>query len=206
MVVAAFGFLPVIAGALLQEAIDVTVILNALRALRGGVAAPIAVPGWTATNAELLDAHQKLAGGIARLRTTADRLGTLSPVETMAELRALDAFLTDELLPHEQEEDDTVHPSLAAAMGNDEATAAFHGTHNEIYRLARVFHELVETLPDEGPETEDLAELRRVLYGLHAILRLHQSQEEELYASVTDPTPTAAGAPVSRRAPGAPAG
>ena len=40
MVVAAFGFLPVIAGALLQEAIDVAVILNALRALRGGVAPP----------------------------------------------------------------------------------------------------------------------------------------------------------------------
>ena len=35
MVVAAFGFLPPVWGALLQEAIDVSVILNALRALRG---------------------------------------------------------------------------------------------------------------------------------------------------------------------------
>ena len=61
-----------------------------------------------------------------------------------------------------------VHPALARAMGNDEATAALHGTHNEIYRLARVFRELVGTLPAEGPEPEDLAELRRVLYGLHA--------------------------------------
>lgn len=34
MVVAAFGYLPPVAGALLQEAIDVSVILNALRALR----------------------------------------------------------------------------------------------------------------------------------------------------------------------------
>jgi cation transport ATPase len=32
---AAFGFLPPVAGALLQEGIDVAVILNALRALRG---------------------------------------------------------------------------------------------------------------------------------------------------------------------------
>jgi heavy metal translocating P-type ATPase len=206
MVVAAFGFLPVIAGALLQEAIDVTVILNALRALRGGVAPPIAVPGWTATSADLVAAHQLLAGGIARLRTTADRLGSMSPAETLAELRGLDSFLTEDLLPHEQEEDDTVHPALAAAMGNDEATAALHGTHNEIFRLARIFHELVETLPEEGPEPEDLAELRRVLYGLHAILRLHQSQEEELYASVTDPAPAVERAPVSRSAPDAPAG
>jgi len=34
MVAAAFGYLPVLQGALLQEAIDVAVILNALRALR----------------------------------------------------------------------------------------------------------------------------------------------------------------------------
>jgi cation transport ATPase len=33
MVVAAFGYLPPVAGALLQEVIDVAVILNALRAL-----------------------------------------------------------------------------------------------------------------------------------------------------------------------------
>jgi cation transport ATPase len=35
MVAAAFGFLPPVEGALLQEVIDVLVILNALRALRG---------------------------------------------------------------------------------------------------------------------------------------------------------------------------
>ena len=35
MVVAAFGYLPPVWGALLQEGIDVAVILNALRALRG---------------------------------------------------------------------------------------------------------------------------------------------------------------------------
>ncbi len=34
MIAAAFGLLPPVAGALLQEAIDVAVILNALRALR----------------------------------------------------------------------------------------------------------------------------------------------------------------------------
>ena len=35
MVIAAFGYLPPVAGALLQEGIDIAVILNALRALRG---------------------------------------------------------------------------------------------------------------------------------------------------------------------------
>jgi len=35
MIAAAFGYLPPVEGALLQEAIDVAVIFNALRALRG---------------------------------------------------------------------------------------------------------------------------------------------------------------------------
>jgi cation transport ATPase len=35
MAVAAFGYLPPVAGALFQEVIDLAVILNALRALRG---------------------------------------------------------------------------------------------------------------------------------------------------------------------------
>jgi cation transport ATPase len=35
MAVAAFGYLPPVAGALLQEVIDLAVILNALRALHG---------------------------------------------------------------------------------------------------------------------------------------------------------------------------
>jgi len=35
MIVAAFGYLPPVAGALLQEGIDLAVILNALRARRG---------------------------------------------------------------------------------------------------------------------------------------------------------------------------
>jgi cation transport ATPase len=35
MIAAAFGYLPPVEGALLQEVIDVAVIFNALRALRG---------------------------------------------------------------------------------------------------------------------------------------------------------------------------
>ena len=74
MTFATFGFLPVVAGAFLQEAIDVAVILNALRALRGGMERPIVVPGWADTGARLMAEHRTLAPGIARLRIVADRL------------------------------------------------------------------------------------------------------------------------------------
>jgi hypothetical protein len=41
-----------------------------------------------------------------------------------------------------------------------------------------------------------MAELREVLYGLHAIVSLHTAQEEESYLSLGDrppPSPSAAG-------------
>ncbi|MGZ4137644.1 MAG: hypothetical protein ACXVPX_08745, partial [Actinomycetota bacterium] len=54
--------------------------------------------------------------------------------------------------------------------------------HLEIEHLSRVFVHLLDDLPPEGLDADDLVDLRRVLYGLHAILRLHFAQEEEAYS------------------------
>jgi heavy metal translocating P-type ATPase len=189
MAVAATGALPVVAGALVQEAIDVVAILYALRALRGGVPKPAQVPGWTATHARLAGEHVELGPGLARVRAVADRLDSLSPPEALAELRRTRAFLSERLIAHELEEDREVYPFLAAALGSDDATAALHVTHSEIFRLVRRYARLVDELPEGGPDREDWPDLRRVLYGLDAILRLHMAQEEELYASLDSPPP-----------------
>ena len=203
MLAAALGFLPVVAGAILQEAIDVVVILNALRALRGGVEVQAQVPGWTDTSEWLRAAHVELEPSIARIRATADGIDAMSGTDASAALEEVRQFVADDLLPHEQMEDRTIYPTLAAALGSDDATAAMHRTHQEIFRLARLLERLVRDLPAEGPNVDDRTELQRLLYGLEAILRLHQAQEEDLYLSIGDseaPTPrptTPAAAPVS---------
>jgi soluble P-type ATPase len=119
MAAAAAGLLAPVAGALLQEAIDVAVIVNALRALR--------------------------VGAVTRRR-----------------------------------------PLVAELLGGDDPTAPMHRAHAEIVRLTRLLGGLLDDLGPAGPEPEDLADLRRVLYGLHAILRLHFAQEEEAYLSLLD--------------------
>jgi hypothetical protein len=60
--------------------------------------------------------------------------------------------------------------------------ASMARAHVEIDHLTRVLRALVDDLPSGGPSPDDLIDLRRVLYGLHAILRLHIAQEEEAYA------------------------
>ena len=110
MVAAAVGLLPVVAGAILQEAIDVIVILNALRALRGGVEVPVTIPGWTETSARLRTAHLALEPSIARIRATADGLDGMSPAAATAALEEVRRFVSDDLLPHEELEDRTIYP------------------------------------------------------------------------------------------------
>ena len=42
----------------------------------------------------------------------------------------------------------------------------------------------MDEIGDDGPTADDRTDLQRALYGLDAIVRLHQAQEEELYASI----------------------
>ena len=85
-----------------------------------------------------------------------------------------------------------MYPLLASAMGSDDATAALHRTHTEIFHLIRLYERLVTELGPDGPGPDDRTDLRRLLYGLDAILRLHMAQEEELYGSLGDEHPEAA--------------
>ena len=186
MLVATTGILPPVYGALIQEAIDVIVILNALRALTGGVEKAVRIPGWDTLGHRLRHEHHALAPSMALIRPLADGLGAMPSGEARAELHALRSFLVDDLVTHEVLEDREVFPMLAAAVGNDDLTAGLHRTHTEIFHLVRLADRLVTQLPEAGPGPEDLTDLRRVLYGLDAILRLHMAQEEELYLSLGD--------------------
>jgi heavy metal translocating P-type ATPase len=186
MIVAAFGFLPPVPGAILQELIDGAVILNALRALGGDRQHQTTVPGWTETGPTLQAAHGRLHGEIEHLRQAADRLDEMPQAAALAEVRGLNAFLAGPLLDHERFEDQTIYPSVAQASGDDDATAPLSRTHREIFHLISVFNRQVDELAASGPDDGDRRDLRRVLYSLHAILGLHMAQEEELYVGLTD--------------------
>ena len=62
-------------------------------------------------------------------------------------------------------------------------------THVEIGHHIRRLGRLLDQLPPEGPDRTTCTEMRRLLYGLHAILRLHFAQEDEGYLSLAEPDP-----------------
>jgi soluble P-type ATPase len=194
MLFAAAGLLVPVGGALIQELIDVAVILNALRALRGGRSGMVA-SGTSDVGERFRVEHREFLPEMNRIRAVADRLDRMPPDEALRELELVRVFLLERLVRHEEEEEAEVYPVVAKLMGGEDPMATMSRAHLEISHLTRLFTQLLEDLPPGGPGPEDLADLRRVLYGLHAILRLHFAQEEEAYSWLTDALPAEA-APV----------
>jgi heavy metal translocating P-type ATPase len=191
MVLAALGLLPPVWGALLQEVIDVAVILNALRALTPGRTRVRHLDEPGSTLARRFSAeHQALRHNLDQLRSVADDLGSVSPEQGTAEVHQVYRFLADDLLPHEEAEDRALYPAVAAVLGGTDPTGSMSRTHVEIGHQIRRLGRLLDQLPAEGPDEDDLTEMRRLLYGLHAILRLHFAQEEEGYLSLAEPLTT----------------
>ena len=185
MAIAAFGYLPPLMGALLQELIDVAVILNALRALR---ARPSATAGILAQRQadELKAGHAELQPLMDRIRSLADELPRL-PKDAVADaLSCLNDMLMRQLVPHEQRDDIDLYPELARRLGGEDPMASMSGMHREIFRIARLLRQMAADMPPEGPGETDIREFQRLLYALEAIVRLHCAQEDELFHALAD--------------------
>jgi len=177
MGVAASGRLAPVAGAFLQEGIDVAVILNALRAraMRGARRPSAEV---VAAGEQVVAEHATMRRGTARIREVADELGAVPPAVALAHCDEVRRFLDTEVLPHERAEERSFYPAAAPYIGGEGAVAQALRMHAEIAHLARLLGRMLDDAGASGPSAEDLPGLRRVLYGLHAVLSLHRAAEE----------------------------
>jgi cation transport ATPase len=195
MAAAAAGLLPAVWGALLQEGIDVAVILNALRALRPPASDVRMTAAHTALTRRFRDEHQAIRTDIEELRGVAD---TLDAPGAMIRVRRVYDKLTREVWPHESAEETELYPSLNRLLGGVDPTAPMSRAHAEIaYQIARLGR-LIEEIGTGTPDDTDITDLRTLLYGLHAILKLHTVQEDETYLSLGDGTDTLAQAGLQR--------
>jgi len=178
---AAAGLLPAVWGALLQEGIDVAVILNALRALRPPAPEVRVTAAHTALTRRFRTEHQVIRTDIEDLRSAAE---TLDAPGAMTRVRRVYDTLTREVWPHESAEETELYPSLNRLLGGADPTAPMSRAHAEIgYQIARLGR-LLDDIGTGTPDDTDIADLRSLLYGLHAILKLHTVQEDETYLSL----------------------
>jgi hypothetical protein len=181
MAAAAAGLLPAVWGALLQEAIDVAVILNALRTL-APVSPEVRLTGPdTGLTRRFRAEHQQIRADTEQLHEVAQALGQPG---AMARVRRVHKLLTSEVWPHEHAEETDLYPVLDRALGGVDPTATMSRAHAEIaVQIARLGR-LIDDIGDRDPDEDEISDLRDVLYGLYAILRLHTVQEDETYLSL----------------------
>ncbi len=178
MVAAAAGLLPPAVGAVLQEGIDVLAIGIALRAVVPGKVHTVSMhPEDVAVARRLRAAHDAALPAVERIRAVADALSTEFP--DLADAGQLLRELQTTVVPHEREEERLLVPLVSRALGGHDATASLSRTHAEIEHQVARLARLLSDLDADTTEAEDVVELRRLLYGLYAVLRLHNAQEEE---------------------------
>ena len=143
----------------------------------------------------LRDEHKELFPHIERLRTMADATGTTPLPELRRGVDEAYSFLTRHLIPHAQAEERALYPVVDSLLGAPNATATMSRDHIEIGRLTEELGALRLRLAQVTAIDEGLArDLRRVLYGLYALVRVHFAKEEEIYLPLLDArlTPEAA--------------
>ncbi|HAM02436.1 MAG TPA: heavy metal translocating P-type ATPase [Acidimicrobiaceae bacterium] len=192
---AALGLLPAVWGAILQEGIDLAVILNALRTLRPQPGEARLAQQDAAITRRFQAEHRVIRSDIDHLRTAADCLGTVDPKEAIEQVRQVHRLLVEEIGPHEEAEQDVLYPALERLIGGSDPTGPMSKAHVEIAHQTRRLGQLLDDIGADGLDDEDIAELRRLLYGLHAVLRLHTAQEDESYLSLGEDEGASASTP-----------
>jgi iron-sulfur cluster repair protein YtfE (RIC family) len=182
----------------LQEGIDVTVILNALRALRAGSGEMRLAETDSVLTRRFQDEHLAIRADIDRIREVADALGTLDQAEAIQRVREVHHMLIEEVQPHEEAEEQVLYPALGRFLGGSDPMGTMSRAHIEIVHQIRRLGQVIDDIGPGGIDDIDLTELRSMLYGLYAILKLHTAQEDESYLSLADeagPTPAAVDTP-----------
>ena len=181
MLVAAVGLLPPVAGALTQEAIDVAVILNALRALTSGrIATGQPKMPQTAATTLRLD-HQRMETSLDRLQEIADALDHADAAQAAPLILEADKIVTVQIVEHERDDESSVYPRVAKFLADRHGLGAMSRAHREIIHLARLLHRLADGLSPEQIDRYLIRDGQRIIESIEALVRVHNAQEEDIY-------------------------
>jgi soluble P-type ATPase len=180
MVLAAFGWLSPVAGALTQEAIDIAVILNALRALS---------PAWhmrrepmrAEAARELLSEHRALDPTLDRLRELADALDDAASESAVALIQEASDLVATRIVVHERGDENKVYPALAKYLHDGHGLAAMSRAHRELLHLGRLLTRLSEGLKPEDADRYLVRDAQRAIESIESLARIHNAQEEDIY-------------------------
>ncbi len=139
----------------------------------------------------LRDEHKALYPQVEVLRLAGDVVNESLTSLAHDKIEQSYNFLTRQLIPHAQAEEKALYPMVEKAMGAPQATATMSRDHVEVERLTEVLGTLRVHRTQLSITFDQVMALRRVLYGLYTIVKLHFAKEEEIYLPLLDAKLTA---------------
>jgi heavy metal translocating P-type ATPase len=177
---AALGWLTPVAGALTQEAIDIAVILNALRALRPG--RRIGRPGMPAEAVRALrEDHEQMEKTLDRLRAIADALDNAEPAQAVTLIAEAGRIVSEHVVAHERDDESIVYPRLSEFLPDMHGLGAMSRAHREIIHQARLLDHIASNLAPADADRYLVRDAQRVIESIEALVRIHNAQEEDIY-------------------------
>lgn len=134
----------------------------------------------------LRDEHKELFPHIESLKLAGISVhGTLSQA-SLDLINESYEFLNAHLLPHAQAEEAALYPAVQKVMGTPYATATMSRDHVEVEQLTRELAALRDKVTSTEIGAKRANELKRVLYGLYTLVKVHFAKEEEVYLPLLD--------------------
>ena len=142
----------------------------------------------------LREEHKDLFPSVDRIRQVAELIGEASISEVRQGVEEIYDFLAYHLKPHAEAEDAALYPVVQKVLGSPDATRTMSRDHVEVGRYIEELASLKGNLGDVEFTPEQTRSLRRVLYGVYALVKVHFAKEEEVYLPILDQrlTPEAA--------------
>jgi heavy metal translocating P-type ATPase len=183
MLAALLGWLTPVPAAIVQEVIDVTVILNALRALipAHGLAGRHMT---TAAGHELHRNHISLIGNLDRLRSIVDALDDATPQSGAALIAEANKLVQEQVVRHERDDEGNVYPQLSRILKENHSLSAMSRAHREILHLARLLARVTDDLPTEKVDRYLIRDAQRIIEAIETLVRMHTAQEDDIYEAL----------------------
>jgi hypothetical protein len=129
--------------------------------------------------------HERLMSHIDRMPALGDLIGTSGTDAVRTQLDELIPFLTGTLLPHVAAAERALYPELERLQQNAHSMTPMRREHAQIRRFVDDLASLHHTFVAGAPGIRDSVALRRNVFRLYALLKVHLA-EEELYMHIVE--------------------
>jgi hemerythrin-like domain-containing protein len=129
--------------------------------------------------------HARLSRHVDAMPAAGDLIGRTPPAVLAARMDETCAFLSELLIPHMEAAEQTLYPQLERMLQNRHSMTPMRREHTEIRTLVEELDARRAALRGGRLSVGDSVTLRRLVFRLYAMLKVHLA-EEQLYLDIVE--------------------